>query len=132
MVCAGVLFSAHYVLLMFCYMQLIAHYLCILHVCSSVFSVAHCSLGVALVYFMLLTAHYLSLMFAMWRSLLITYGFLVFAVCCSLLMGYSYPLCGLQLNMCYSYSVYQSQTQNIYWFSCYYCTKMYIKLNKNF
>ena len=85
-------------------------YVCVPHVCSKMLYVVHCSLDFVYVYFMLLTAHYLSLMFAMLRSPLITSGFLVFAICCSLLMGCSYPLCGLQLNICCSYSVYQSQT----------------------
>ena len=92
-----------------CCMLLTAHYICVPDVYSSIFYVAYCSLGVVYVCsFILLTAHYLPLMFAMWHSLLITCGFLMFAICCSLLKGCLCPLCGLQLNISCSYSVYQS------------------------
>ena len=87
-----------------------AHYVCGPHVCFSMFYVAHCALGIAYVCFMLLTAHYLSLAFAMWYSLFITCWILMFATCCSLFMGCSYPLCGLQFNIRCSHSMYQSQT----------------------
>ena len=46
-------------------MLLTAHYVCVPHVCSIMLSVAHCLLGVGYVYFMLFTAHYLLLKFAM-------------------------------------------------------------------
>ena len=46
-------------------MLLTAHYVFVPHVCFNMLSVALCLLGVGYVYFMLFTAHYLSLKFAM-------------------------------------------------------------------
>ena len=106
MCCSWLLYVTHCSLCVVhvCCMLLPAHYVCVPHVCSIMLYVAHCTyIGVAYTYFILLTAHSLSLTLAMWYTLLITCEFLMFAACCSLLMGCSYPLCGLQLNICCSY-----------------------------
>ena len=111
-----------------CCMLLAAHNVCVRCVCSKMLYVTHCSLGVAYVYVMLFTAHYLSLTFVMWCSLLITCGFLVFAIYCSLLTGCSY-LCVAYTSIyvvhiqCMSHKL---NTYAVYWFSHYYCAKIYI------
>ena len=77
-----------------CYLLLIKYVILMYVLVCSMLLTAH---KVLLMFTVLLTAHYLSFKFAMWHSQLITCGFFMFAVCCSLLMGCSYPLCGLQL-----------------------------------
>ena len=78
-----------------CYMLLTAHHTYVVYVCyflltaCSYLYTVHCLHGLymlliayyVLSYLYIVTAHYLSLMFAVWHSLLITCGFLMFAIC---------------------------------------------------
>ena len=121
------LLTARYVLLMFYLLLTAGSYLyishcplCVSHVCIRMwfFLIMYCS-GFSNAYCLLCGDH-------ICYSLLTACSCLI--VWCSLVVIYC-SLCGLQLNTCCSYSVYQSRTQNMYWFSCYYFTKICIYKN---